>query len=219
MTALLSCKLFCACDHKSAILAALQNPINTELVIQLEKYLGDKDVADTIANVEGKHSKHDVGHKDIQDDSKHPDSQDSKSAPARTEPHRLSNMLKDAEVPNADEDDSNDTEVENNEDSSEAADDLQIESATGVDSSSASNDDSIIECIDKLANTGPHRSDIRSIVRRGSEIWMYCKDSVNLNTIMDDLIESVRQACGERLAFNRLARTENAIVFTDEVTT
>ena len=50
------------------------------------------------------------------------------------------------------------------------------------------------------------------IVIKDNEVWIYYNDDVNLNSIMTDVIEYVAKVC-EELEFNRLARSDNAIVF------
>lgn len=46
MKAIFTCKLYLASSRKDRILAAIQNPINSELVTQLRKYLDDESVED-----------------------------------------------------------------------------------------------------------------------------------------------------------------------------
>ena len=54
---------------------------------------------------------------------------------------------------------------------------------------------------------------LRIAEKEEKEIWIYYKDDVNLNDIMTNVIEYVANAGFTSLEFNRLARSDNAIVF------
>ena len=45
------------------------------------------------------------------------------------------------------------------------------------------------------------------------ELWIHYNDSINLNNVMEPVIAVLNAANYFKLDFNRLARTENAIVF------
>ena len=47
---------------------------------------------------------------------------------------------------------------------------------------------------------------------KDDELWIYYDDSINLNKVMADAIETI-YTFGYGLEFNRLARSDNAIVF------
>lgn len=61
------------------------------------------------------------------------------------------------------------------------------------------------------------REDLAGVARiaeKDNEIWIYYKDEVNLNNIMTDVIEFLMNTKDyESFEFNRLARSDNAIVF------
>lgn len=72
--------------------------------------------------------------------------------------------------------------------------------------------------IDVLKGTLNAREDLAGVARvavkeKEQEIWIYYNDNVNLNNIMVDVIEFVKNAGFDVLEFNRLARSDNAIVF------
>lgn len=216
MNAILSCKLFRCSDHQDRILTALSDPINQELVVQLNKYLSDSDndVADPEVNVPA--TTPDIYKKSS--DSKPDRSESDRRDATPPDPHRLSKMLE--EVPKEDlspgsDPNGNTSKSEDVADTADAVDSVDgvtsIEST--VDNSSADITDGVSDCI----QSGQHSNDIRSVRFKDSEIWVYCKDTVNLNHIMDDIIDDVRRVYGDQLEFSRLARTENAIVFTREV--
>lgn len=70
--------------------------------------------------------------------------------------------------------------------------------------------------LDVLKGSLNGRSDTNGVTRvaeKESEIWVYYNDDINLNNIMTDVIEYVANAGFTALEFNRLARSDNAIVF------
>lgn len=54
---------------------------------------------------------------------------------------------------------------------------------------------------------------VNRILCKENELWIYYNDDVNLNNIMADVIELLNAANYTYLEFNRLARSDNAIVF------
>lgn len=72
--------------------------------------------------------------------------------------------------------------------------------------------------VDTLKGTLNSRADLAGVARvavkeKEQEIWIYYNDNVNLNNIMVEVIEFVKNAGYDVLEFNRLARSDNAIVF------
>ena len=54
---------------------------------------------------------------------------------------------------------------------------------------------------------------VNRILKKNDEIWIYYEDKVNLNNVMGSVIELVSALGYANLEFNRLARSDNAIVF------
>ena len=54
---------------------------------------------------------------------------------------------------------------------------------------------------------------VTRIAEKENEVWIYYKDDVNLNNIMVDVIDYLMNSGYESFEFNRLARSDNAIVF------
>lgn len=70
--------------------------------------------------------------------------------------------------------------------------------------------------LDEIKGTLNHSSDTAGVSRietKEKELWIYYKDDVNLNSIMTDVIELLNTSGYTYLSFNRLARSNNAIVF------
>jgi hypothetical protein len=54
---------------------------------------------------------------------------------------------------------------------------------------------------------------VNRILVKENEMWIYYNDDMNLNNVMGDVIETLNAADYSYLEFNRLARSDNAIVF------
>lgn len=69
---------------------------------------------------------------------------------------------------------------------------------------------------DMIKGTLNSREDTAGVSRiqlKDNEMWVYYKDDVNLNNIMTNVIEFFNASGRTYLEFNRLARSDNAIVF------
>ena len=67
-----------------------------------------------------------------------------------------------------------------------------------------------------LKNTLNSREDVAGVIRiaeKENELWIYYNDDVNLNDIMVNVIEYLADTENGQVEFNRLARSDNAIVF------
>ncbi len=67
-----------------------------------------------------------------------------------------------------------------------------------------------------LKNTLNSRKETAGVIRiaeKENEIWIYYNDDINLNDIMVQVIESITALDTPPAEFNRLARSDNAIVF------
>jgi len=67
-----------------------------------------------------------------------------------------------------------------------------------------------------LKSTLNSREDVAGVIRiaeKENELWIYYNDDVNLNDIMVNVIEYLADTENGQVEFNRLARSDNAIVF------
>lgn len=72
---------------------------------------------------------------------------------------------------------------------------------------------SISEIIKCTLNARADAAGVNRILVKDNELWIYYNDSVNLNGVMGVVIEFLNNSGYPYLAFNRLARSENAMVF------
>lgn len=56
-------------------------------------------------------------------------------------------------------------------------------------------------------------SGVLRVMKKESELWIYYNDTINLNNIMSNVIEYLNASGETYLEFNRLARSDNAMVF------
>lgn len=69
---------------------------------------------------------------------------------------------------------------------------------------------------DAIKGTLNVRDDTKGVSRifiKDDELWIYYQDKINLNSVMEPVIAVLNSTGFTNLEFNRLARTENAIVF------
>lgn len=68
-------------------------------------------------------------------------------------------------------------------------------------------------------NSREETTGVTRIAEKENEIWIYYNDDTNLNEIMTDVIEYLMNNGYDILEFNRLARSDNAIVFLENMAT
>ena len=95
----------------------------------------------------------------------------------------------------------------------EAEDMQQIGESTTIQSNDSVSLPKISEEIKVILNSDESTKGINRISIKDSEIWIHYDDSINLNNIMVPVIEKLNASGYQYLEFNRLARSENAIVF------
>lgn len=62
-------------------------------------------------------------------------------------------------------------------------------------------------------NSREDTAGVTRVAQKENEVWIYYKDDVNLNNVMTEVIEYIMNSGWESFEFNRLARSDNAIVF------
>ena len=189
-------------SRKAAILAAATNPINTELVTQLVRYLDEEYLKPK--------------EEFVRDDS------ENGSTEASGEPATQPNLLPPSEEPSFSGSDHSESlasmfgdDVELPEESAEPEEDSELEEDSEPEVASSTNATESLENISasiaSTLNAVDTTSGVRSAKVLGTELWIYYKDNINLNSVMESVIDAVAP---HELEFNRLARSHNAIVFT-----
>ncbi len=221
MKAIYSCKLYKTHPRKDKIKAAISNPINTELVSQLRSYLDDEyqpladrpepDVAD------GLREDADDLSSDVNDGGSsgslgpRPTSGSlSAKFDALLGDEGASDDFTDSDMGDLDSDADNvdDTDLDTED---ETAGELEeIGESTSI---STSTDVNLTDAVKSSLCQYPELSKFNRVLEKNNELWIYYNDDVNLNNIMGSVIEQLVDDHLDQLEFNRLARSDNAIVF------
>jgi len=213
MVSIYSCKLYRASTRKKEIRAAINDPINVELVKQLRSYLDEEYQSPDYV---------DTGNPDTPDDDTEEKIRPSESSGGGGGGYSggldtdMSDMLSeesggdDFAPEGGSETDESDTDQE---DSEPVGESVKIQSSTDIVDSIASQLDSIKGILNsRQETTGVSRIQIKSN-DCDKELWIYYNDSINLNNVMEPAISLLNASNYAYLDFNRLARTDNAIVF------
>lgn len=219
-----SSKLYVTSTRKDKIHAAIQDPINAELVQQLSDYL-DEDSLVELKQAESELKMKQAADNQGDDTVVAPGESSGSSAPSFS-----GSVMKDfgGDDFGGDDlggDDFGDADIPADD---TAVDDIPAESddlaaATKVSGTpikancmiwTTIND--VISACDTIQGTLNAREDTKGVTRlqvKDQELWVYFNDEVNLNDKMIDVIEVLNSTGYTYLKFNRLARSNNAIVF------
>ena len=224
--AIYACKLYRASDRKDKIQAAFENPINSELVSQLSKALDEeyKKPELLIKNYEEKKArKEQEAAQESQDTDLgtdiDPTEGHSPEDMSAARPHRSSPPVSDTN--------SNDDSTESSEDSSSLDDETttgseSVEESTNIQGTTVLGSlprekfqdmKQVAEQLKNMLNFKDSTQGVSRILAKEDELWIYYNDDVNLNNVMDNVITTLNISGYDYLEFNRLARSDNAIVF------
>lgn len=220
MKSIYASKLYKSSTRKDKIKAAIENPINAELVAQLAEYLDEDYQQPDANNIK-------VDYSDSVDNNSS-SNDPSISFPSSGGP---SGMIDDdifedgegidSEVDEGLTDDLGDEtidEIDLPSDDDDNLDDEPIEESTKVKATpvNASSCVSLSEITGQIKGTLNLREDTNGVNRvliKEDELWVHYNDDINLNNVMGDVIELLNSTGYTYLEFNRLARSANAIVF------
>ena len=205
----LSSFVYSGSSRKLAILAAANNPINTELVTQLvgyldEEYLKPKEEAAPIKPAESR-AKHAADKPDSKSAASQPKSSRS-SFSIRDDSRSLASMFGD-DVDEPEPEPESEPTIDDKTSTEPVEPESEVESSTQIPDTFESISASAAAALNAIDAT----AGVRSTKVQGNELWIYYKDDVNLNSVMESVIDSMPNSIVE---FNRLARSHNAIVFT-----
>ena len=206
-----SCKMYKNSKNKDQIVATLQDPTNAELVVQLQSYLDPQ-------YRKKKPNKHDDN---IPDDQSKvhdsgvdgPDLVDPVSKSTHSSSHSAASFSEN-HVDDLSTDPGYESSIDEPEDpADDVAQEPNNDDVTSSISASTSVETLQPDSIKGLLNASNDTSGVNRILVKGEELWVYYEDKKNLNNIMGPAIELLNSANYTCLEFNRLARTDNAIVF------
>lgn len=228
MSSIFASKLYKTSKRQASIKCALSDLVNLELVQQLHEYLGDdyQDEPSTAPEKDAKviKRKNKQSNEDSADTAAH--KVPKPIAPVGGPHPSLSEKYGDALDA-----DGNAAFDATNVDTSDTSSEESTESTTGegtvAESTRITASDCTIPLTENktpiaglagvLSGTLNLHTDTCGVSRvgvKGDEIWIYYNDDINLNNRMGPVIELLNASSYSYLTFNRLARTDNAIVFT-----
>lgn len=216
-------------QQQAKVRAALADPVNMELVQQLRSYLDEpyQDTAflDPPESPDTKHKSSKSNEPTADDAYVEPDTSDASEVKAPRpvshfpeQPEPPTNMDSISSEPSEEaEPDSSKSQPDPDAGSTDSADteDQEVQTSTSVNSSRRCHSD-VSSLLDPLKGSLNARQDtcgVNRIIKRDDELWVYYDDKVNLNNVMGPVIELVNALGYNNLEFNRLARSDNAIVF------
>lgn len=210
MKAIYASKLYkgLSADAKKKVRAAIDDPINLELVTQLKSYLDEEyqAIAEPVKEVEPEVTEETVTD-EVAEEAPDMSSRGGFSAPKGGKP--FSDRVSDIEDTLGDMPMGDAPEVaeETVEEVEESVDVQQTPIKASLDLKTA------VEEIKGMLNLDDATHGVVLVKLNEAELWIYYQDDINLNNIMYNVIEKINASGYSNLTFNRLARRDNAIVF------
>lgn len=224
MDAVFASKLYRVSTRKDKIRAALVDPINQELVSQLRDYL-DPEYQDMLNQMDYKQAqldKFDDPGINYKDGSGAGDTKDIPPMPSHSgggggtsadfgDPSESGSP----EFESGEDDDGLDLEQEVEIPSGRKLDRASIITASEYSCSALSGIqlEGVPAVIKGTLNSIDETKGVERVAIKDNECWIYYDDELNMNNVMTAVIETLNAACYSWLTFNRLARSDNAIVF------
>lgn len=225
--ALKASKIFKANPNKAKILAEVDKPENIELKQQLEEYLDDEFIALNRENILDQMRKEnpDLEEPDAVEDEPAANPEPTVSRPTGSPSGPASfipndNMMdKHGDDLAALEDEAPVLETEPTEEDANAS--TKPKAAEPVTADTLVNPfvdfyatlKGIASEIKGTLNVRSETAGVNRVQLKNDELWIYYNDDINLNNVMGNVIDLLGAANYDYLTFNRLARTDNAIVF------
>lgn len=233
MKAIYSCKLFKASTRKSKIEAAIADPLNLELVTQLKSYLDDE-YQDIVNEHEAKEAQ------ELADSLANNDPQVSNEGDSPTESHensagstfagppggggsrpslseKFDMLLSEEDSGGGIDGESPDIADGDGDDISDTGELDEVEESTAIncveDKSDVLSSSELVSSVKDLLASEPSTQGVNRVMFKKNELWIHYNDDINLNNVMGPVIEQLNSSGYDYMDFNRLARSENAIVF------
>lgn len=223
-----SSKLFAVSSRKEEIRAAASNPINQNLMQQLStaldksyqkaEYLLDEEDQAKLKQEQSADTEPEADEIVEPEVAEETSTEPKASSAPPTKPSNLHSKFKEAEK-NMSEDAPTDKPADSQTDDSSL--DTKMEAATDIDSGVEDSEiedngiqdtKSLTDSIKTALNDNDGTKGVSRASIKEDELWVYYEDSINLNKVMANAIETLN-TLGYDLEFNRLARSDNAIVF------
>ena len=218
VSAIFASKLYQASSRKDRIHSAYMNPLNAELVQQIDSYVSPKYQKLLEPEEQKPADSQNLDTADTGEDDSRSSSGSSYSGGGGSSfsgggvPGMITDEPADSSV---DDIEGEDVDVEpSGEESFEPQEDESIEQSTVIASTCTEKDAALeVDTIKGSLNVKDETSGVTRVRVKDKELWIYYQDSINLNSVMPDVIDTMNALGYTYLEFSRLARTDNAIVF------
>ena len=218
-----SSKLFAVSSRKAEIRAAASNPINQNLMQQLStaldksyqkaEYLLDEEDQEKLRQEQTESAEPEVEETEESEVTEETGAEPKEHSAPPAKPSNLHSRFKEAEKNMSEDEPSEPAEGAPTDTGSV---DTKMEAATDIDNGIEDNGiqdtKSIADSVKAALNDNTETAGVSRTAVKDDEIWVYYEDSINLNKVMASAIETLN-TLGYWLEFNRLARSDNAIVF------
>ena len=221
-----SSKLFAVSSRKAEIRAAASNPINQNLMQQLStaldksyqkaEYLLDEEDQERLRQEQTESVETEADETEEVTEETGAEPKEHSAPPAK--PSNLHSKFKAAEKNMSEEEspenaESVSTDTGSVDTKTEAATDIDngIDDS-GIEDSGVQDAKSISDLVKTSLNDNEDTAGVSRTAIKDDELWVYYEDSINLNKVMASAIETLNNL-DYGLEFNRLARSDNAIVF------
>lgn len=223
-----SSKLFAVSSRKAEIRAAASNPINQNLMQQLStaldksyqkaEYLLDEEDQERLRQEQTESVETEVDETEESEVTEETGAEPKEHSAPPAKPSSLHSKFKAAEKNMSETESSAKPEDAPSDDASvdtktEAATDIKngVEDS-GIEDSGVQDTKSISDLVKTSLNDNEDTTGVSRTAIKDDELWVYYEDSINLNKVMASAIETLN-TLDYGLEFNRLARSDNAIVF------
>lgn len=218
-----SSKLFAVSSRKAEIRAAASNPINQNLMQQLStaldksyqkaEYLLDEEDQEKLRQEQTESAEPEVEETEESEVTEETGAEPKEHSAPPAKPSNLHSKFKEAEKSMSEDEPSEPAEGTPTDTGSV---DTKMEAATDIDNGIEDNGiqdtKSIADSVKAALNDNTETAGVSRTAVKDDELWVYYEDSINLNKVMASAIETLN-TLGYGLEFNRLARSDNAIVF------
>lgn len=215
MKDILCSKLYLSSSRKDKILAAIQDPNNRELVQQVASYLDDEfidkrylDPDSSDDSVQEKEEDSGVNEKGG-DDRGFSGGGSTLGGGFSSSGFSSMDDIFDDESGEGESSDSDEavTSDETDGDTDDIVEEPVIESSKSIKASL------VLDVVKGTLNARQDTAGVDRVVEKENELWVYYNDNINLNKVMSEAAQELILQGYSMLEFNRLARSNNAIVF------
>lgn len=209
--------MFRSSSRKDHIRANIANPINFELVQQIQDLTDDKDEdrvttpPSEVSSDKTKERKILKGPSSSHSGGSYSPSFNDKSEPSREDIFIPDEKSSDDSIDQIDSDKLDESSKSDDTIEDKSSDD-EVESSEEI--TAVVEDELDINQLKSILNDSSSLTyGVSRISERKNEVWVYYNDDINLNPMLSDIIYAVESSKFKNLEFNRIARSDNAVVF------